>query len=124
MIHLYLMLLLAGDAQAQTKKLDTNLYIQEAEPEKLKSFTAKVRVVREIGEEIEVFFEGDEAKGAYTLPRSSKNYAAMLSDLEKSRKPGGGAVAVTADADKRIKTVSSNKESTQPKGIWNVDSSD
>lgn len=109
MLSFILMLAMAGNAQAQNppkaKKMNTSIYEQEAEEEKTESFSAKVRVVREISEEVEVFFEGDKAKGAYTLPRSLPQYGAILKTLEKSRKPGGPPVQVSADGDKRIKSV-------------------
>lgn len=100
-----MILFLTGDAQAQSKKINTSIYEQEAESEKSESFSAKVRVVREISEEVEVFFDGDKAKGAYTLPRSLSQYGATLKLLEKSRKPGGPPVSITADGEKRIKSV-------------------
>lgn len=100
-----MILFLTGDAQAQSKKINTSIYEQEAESEKSESFSAKVRVVREISEEVEVFFDGDKAKGAYTLPRSLPQYGATLKLLEKSRKPGGPPVSITADGEKRIKSV-------------------
>nr|BFD63547.1 hypothetical protein BdHM001_22280 [Bdellovibrio sp. HM001] len=105
MLSFIMILFLTGDAQAQSKKMNTSIYEQEVEPEKSESFSAKVRVVREISEEVEVFFEGDKAKGAYVVPRSLPQYGATLKLLEKSRKPGGPAVSVTADGDKRIKSV-------------------
>ncbi|WII73668.1 hypothetical protein QJS83_07245 [Bdellovibrio sp. 22V] len=108
MLSFIMVLFLMGDAQAQSK-LNTNLYEQEPERDKTKSFAAKVRVVREISDEVEVFFEGDKAKGAYTLPRSAQHYGKMLKDLEKSKKAGGPSVKVTADEDKRIKSVEINE---------------
>lgn len=105
MLSFIMILFLTGDAQAQSKKINTSIYEQEAESEKSESFSAKVRVVREISEEVEVFFDGDKAKGAYTLPRSLSQYGATLKLLEKSRKPGGPPVSITADGEKRIKSV-------------------
>ncbi|UXR66245.1 hypothetical protein EZJ49_08280 [Bdellovibrio bacteriovorus] len=105
MLSFIMVLLLTGDAQAQSKKINTSIYEQEAEPEKTESFSAKVRVVRDISDEVEVFFEGDKAKGAYIVPRSLPRYGAIVQMLEKSRKPGGPAVSVTADSEKRIKSV-------------------
>lgn len=109
MLSFILLLALSSDAQAQGKKTNTSIYEQEAEEPKSESFSAKVRVVREVSDEVEVFFEGDTAKGAYTLPRSLQHYGSYLKTLEKSRKPGGPTVSVTADEDKRIKTVEANK---------------
>lgn len=113
MLSFIMILFLAGDAQAQTpapsKKINTNLFEAEPEKEKSSSFSAKVKVVREESDGVEVFFEGDKNKGAYTLLRSTEHYAKMLKDLEASRKPTGTPVKVTADGDKRIKTVEKGK---------------
>lgn len=111
MLSFILILFLTSDAQAQApaKKTNTSIYEQEDEPQKTESFSAKVRVVREISDEVEVFFEGGQAKGAYTLPRSLPRYGALLKLLEKSRKPGGPSVSVTADGDKRITSVEAGK---------------
>ncbi|MEK2646043.1 hypothetical protein [Bdellovibrio sp. BCCA] len=118
MLSFIVVLFLAGDAQAQEqappKKINTNLYEQEAEPEKTKSFSAKVKVVREESDGVEVFFEG-ENKGAYSLLRSTEHYAKMLKDLEDSRKPTGKPVKVVATTEKRIKTVEKSK-STEGSG--------
>ncbi|MNK12022.1 hypothetical protein D3C87_300780 [compost metagenome] len=109
MWSLILILFLHCDVQAQApkspSKLNTNLYEQEPEEEKSSSFTSKVRVVRDISDDVEVFFESDKASGAYTLPRAAQNYSKMFKDLEKSKAPGGPAVSVTADSEKRIKSV-------------------
>ncbi len=107
MLSLIMTLFLMGDAQAQTSKINTNLYEQEAEPEKEsnKSFTAKVKVVREESDGVEVFFEGDKQKGAYSLNRSVEHYGKLLKILEDSKKPKGPVVSVTADGEKRIKKV-------------------
>lgn len=115
---LILVLFLSSDAHAQ-RTLSTDLYEQEKEEPKTKSFTSKVRVVREISDEVEVFFESNEATGAYTLPRSLPSFGKMLQDLEKSRKPQGPMVSVTADEDKRIKSVEVLKSTpVDPKRPW------
>lgn len=99
-----------------------DMYIQgddsSAAPVKGESFTAKVRVVRDLSGDTEVFFEGAKAKGAYTLPQTTKGYAGFLQSLEASRKPSGAAVSVTADNEKRITSVELQKSaaSDQPKG--------
>ncbi len=92
-------------AQAKVKKLNTNIYEAEPSAEKPKSFTAKVRVVRDISDEVEVFFDSDEARGAYTLPRKISGYATVLKTLQNSEAPGGSPVSVTADSEKRILSV-------------------
>jgi hypothetical protein len=92
-------------AQAKVKKLNTDIYEAESSEEKPKTFSAKVRVVRDISDEVEVFFDSDEARGAYTLPRKISGYATVLKTLQNSEKPGGPPVAVTADSEKRILNV-------------------
>ncbi|MEN0060005.1 MAG: hypothetical protein AAGB31_14285 [Bdellovibrio sp.] len=112
MLDLILTLFLHSDAiaqnNAQKKSLNTQLFEQEEESgkkEKSLSFSAKVRAVREDSDGVEVFFEGDKAKGAFTLSQSVEHYAKKVKALEESRKPGGKAVSITADAEKRIKSV-------------------
>ncbi|MBO9667812.1 MAG: hypothetical protein J7501_13495 [Bdellovibrio sp.] len=95
----------ATQAPAQTKKLNTQLYEKEEAVEKTSSFTGKVRVVRDISDDVEVFFDSDKATGAYTLPHGAKDYATMLKHLEESRGADGGQVTITADSEKRIKSV-------------------
>ncbi|MNK93291.1 hypothetical protein D3C87_1134430 [compost metagenome] len=105
MLSLVLVLLLVPNAEAQNKARSTDIYEQEADESTTKSVTGKVRVVREVSDEVEVFFEGDKITGAYTLPRGLQNYGTMLKALEASKKANGPAVTITADEDKRIKTV-------------------
>ncbi|MNL12343.1 hypothetical protein D3C87_1332090 [compost metagenome] len=120
MLELLFVMLMSDSSHAQSKgKLNTSLY--EAEEGAEKSFTAKVRVVRDISDEVEVFFDSPKATGAYTLPRSAAGYAQMLKDLEASKKPKGPAVSITADEDKRIKTVQINKSAEperDPNKTW------
>jgi hypothetical protein len=105
MLGLILVLFLTPNAEAQTKARGTDIYEQEAGESTTKSVTGKIRVVREVSDEVEVFFEGDKIPGAYTLPRGLQHYGTMLKALEESKKANGPAVTVTADEDKRIKTV-------------------
>ncbi|MFM6928879.1 MAG: hypothetical protein ACKOX6_10480 [Bdellovibrio sp.] len=102
-----------GQTSPKAKKLNTQLYEQEPDSEKEQSFSAKVRVVREVSDEIEVFFESDTAKGAYSLPRSTPHYATVLKDLEKSRAPHGPQVSVKADSEKRIKSATISEAPTK-----------
>lgn len=96
----------------QAKPLSTSLY--ENEGEKIQSFTSKVRVVREISEEVEVFFESNEAKGAYILPKSIKSFGTVLKTLQQSQKRDGSAVSVTVDAEtKVIKSVEKGSEKSE-----------
>jgi hypothetical protein len=90
----------------------THLYEQEAAKDESKTFTAKVRIVRDISDDLEVFFEGEVAKGAYTLPRQTKGYAAILKTLEASKKAEGQSVTVTADKEKNIISVEASKAKT------------
>ena len=127
MFHIILTLALIGgtpakaqEAQAaKPKKNSTDIYEKEEDKADTKSFTAKVRIVRDISDDIEVFFEGNKATGAYSLSRNSANFAAMLKALEASKEPKGAAVTVTADSDKNIKTVEINKSSSNPGG-WSI----
>lgn len=107
MISLILLFFLSdpAHAQAKVKKPNTNIYEAEPSEEKPKAFSAKVRVVRDISDEVEVFFDSDEARGAYTLPRKISSYATVLKTLQDSEKPGGPPVSVTADSEKRILSV-------------------
>lgn len=98
MLKIFVALFLVCSAQAQ-----------EEDAEKTKSFTAKVRVVRDDTDGMEVFFVSDKAKGAYTLLSSAEHYGKMLKDLEASKKPTGPQVTVTVDSEKRIKSVEINK---------------
>ena len=105
MLGLVLVLFLIPNAEAQNKARSTDIYEQDAGESTTKTVTGKVRVVREVSDEVEVFFEGDKFPGAYTLPRGLQHYGTMLKALEASKKANGPAVTITADEDKRIKTV-------------------
>ncbi|GEM_PF-1372508 len=125
-----ILFLSSSDAQAQTaapatppaaKKFNTNLYEQEPEPEKedSQSFTAKVKLVREEENGVEVFFEGEKQKGGYSLARGTEHYAKYVKDLEASRKAKGPQVSITADSEKHIKKVELKKGSNQdPNKTW------
>ena len=73
--------------------------------EKTESFSSKVKVVRTIQGDTEVFFDSEKAHGAYLLPSQSKEFADYKEKLESSLKPGGPKVKITADSDKRIQSV-------------------
>lgn len=118
---LLFVLFMSHDATAKEPvKSKTQLYEQEETVEKSKSFTSKVRVVRDISDDVEVFFESDEAKGAYTLPRNAQNYGTMFKNLEKSKGPKGPPVSVTADSEKRIQSVEINAATPEqdPNKAW------
>lgn len=69
------------------------------------SFSAKVKIVREVQEETEVFFESDKVKGVYILPNNAKNFSIMKNKLHESLKAGGPSVKINTDAEKRIQSV-------------------
>lgn len=131
MLTLILTLFLMSDAQAQTptpapakKGPNTNLFEQDPEPAKAvktQTLTAKVKVVREESDGVEVFFDGAKNGGTYYLYRSIENYATHLKALEDSKKPQGKPVKVTFDADKRIKSVEKikfNDPTSDPNKKW------
>lgn len=91
---------------------DSNIYEAETEKDDMKSFSAKVSVVRIVSEDTEVMFEGENNKGVYTLPHGIKNYAAALESLNKSKKSSGLSVSITADLDRNIKSVELNKNAS------------
>lgn len=134
MLCFILMLFLTTDAQAQKRASpSTDIYEKDASENPTKSVTGKVRVVRDVSDEVEVFFEGDKISGAYTLPRGVQHYGTMLKALEESKKANGPSVTITADDDKRIKTVelkgasgsagkgSDYKFPTDPNKQWDID---
>lgn len=106
MLNIIMVFFLASPVQAQVKKPSTHLYESDSDANsKDINFTAKVKVIRDDGDGVEVFFNSDKAKGAYSLPRSAAKFAETVKLLESSKKPGGAAVSVTADSEKRIKAV-------------------
>lgn len=82
-------------------KLSTQIY--EAESDQL-TFSGKVRIVRDIATETEVFFEDKKNPGPFILPDTMPSYGLYKARLEKSRKSGGPLVKVIIDND-RIKSV-------------------
>ncbi len=104
---------LSGLVALPATALTTNLY--EKDTPQIESFTAKVRVVRDISDDVEVFFESDQAKGAYTLPRSFPDYAAQLKILEESKKAKGPAVTITAEKESKvIKSIQKSQQQKAP----------
>lgn len=83
----------------QKSTVNTQVYEKEATDE---SFSAKVSVVRDVHDEVEVFFDGPK-KGPYTLP-DGPNQGLYMERLEKSKKASGPSVQVTIDND-RIQSV-------------------
>ena len=86
-------------------KLNTNLYEQES---KDTSAGGKVKVVREVQGDTEVFLEGNGNTGPFTLPENIKNHANLIKILKDSQKPGGGSVTLSIDDQQRIKSVESS----------------
>lgn len=82
-----------------------------------KQFSAKVKVIREVSEDTEVFFDSPQAKGAYTLQQNS-NFGSNLIKLQKSMKARGPRVTITSDDNNYITSVeideSSYDEQRQP----------
>lgn len=100
----------AEDPTPPKSRLNTDLFeADEDEPTekstKAASLTAKVKVVREESDGVEVFFEGEKNTGAFFLHRATPNYRGALKTLEESRKPQGPLVSVTYTEDKKIKSV-------------------
>lgn len=116
------------DAPVPKSGLSTDLFEKdedEAAPKetKLQKLTAKVKVVREESDGVEVFFEGAKNSGAYFLHRAIPNYRTALKTLEDSRKPQGPSVSVSFTEDKRIKSVekpatSIKEPPTDPNEKW------
>lgn len=92
-----------------------------------KQFSAKVKVIREISEDTEVFFDNPQAKGAYTLQQNS-NFGSNLTKLQKSMKSRGPRVTISADDNNYITSVeideSSYDDQRQPASQNNEDSND
>jgi len=111
----FLVLIGLTNAEAQNKQPKTQIYESEPESKKMTQFSAKVRVLREESDGVEVFFESEGKSGAFLLPKSAENYSSFLKSLEESQKSKGSAVSVTADENKIIKSIS--KPVSQKTGI-------
>jgi hypothetical protein len=108
----------AGEAKSATpkpaaKKINSHLY----EADDQGSISGKVKVLREIQEETEVFLDASKGSaGPYVLPQGLKNRAAALKSLRKSERPGGPTVTITVDEQQRITSVQENESSTTAPG--------
>lgn len=98
-----------GGPRLNPAKSKSNIFEADTEKDERKHFSAKVRVVRDIADDVDVFFEGTSTTGAYTLSRGKKDFTVMLKALEASKAPKGPSVSVTADSDKNILTVELDK---------------
>ncbi len=103
LIILALLLTQPTEAQPPKAKSKLNTQIFEAESDQ-QSFSGKVRIIRDIATETEVFFEDKKNSGPFVLPETLPSYGLYKARLEKSRKPGGPLVKVVIDND-RIKSV-------------------
>lgn len=103
------------DSPVPKSGLSTDLFEKEEgtakdEEDHLKKMTAKVKVVREESDGVEVFFEGDKNTGAFFLHRAIPQYAKILKTLETSKKPQGPPVNISYTEDKKIKKVEAQQE--------------
>jgi len=118
---LVISLLLAGpltltqSSAAETKKktkINTQLFEQEGEAT---SVSGKVKVVREIQEETEVFIDNPKgSSGPFVLPANIANRAGLLKILNKSQKPGGPPVVLSVDGQQRITNVEASTPTAHP----------
>jgi hypothetical protein len=98
-------------APSKKSGLSTDLFEREegdkaaAAEAKEKTFSAKVKVVREESDGVEIFFEGDKNTGTFFLHRAIPRYATLLKYIEESKKPQGPPISVTVDEDKKIKKI-------------------
>lgn len=110
LIILCLGLSLPGGVQAQKKRLNANLYEQDNSES---SISGKVKTVREVQGDTEVFLDNKQGKGGpYLLPQNIKNRAKILSTLNKSQKAGGPSVTLKFDDQQIIRSVEESEQST------------
>lgn len=113
LVSITLLLILPSLSPAQTAKkgqLNTNLFEKESSET---SVSGKVKAVREVQEETEVFIDNPKGNsGPYVLPQNIKNRAAVLKILNNSQKPGGRSVTISIDDQQHIKSVEESQTST------------
>ena len=103
----------AFSAEKKKSKMNTQLFEQEGEAT---SVSGKVKVVREIQEETEVFIDNPKgSSGPFVLPTNIKNRAKLTKLLNASQKPGGPSVVLNIDAQQRITHVESSDAEESPK---------
>ncbi|HEY8270829.1 MAG TPA: hypothetical protein VIG33_08050 [Pseudobdellovibrionaceae bacterium] len=116
-----LSLILPGVSSAvspdQKSKLNTHLY-EKSEGEN--SVNGKVKAIREVQEETEVFLETKGSGGPFVLPQGLQGRAKMLKSLQKSLKPGGPPVTISIDEQQRIKSVEESESSTKAQSEWHL----
>src|SRR5207253_7500499 len=98
------------DKPASKSKLNTNLF---EKPESEASVNGKVKAIREVQEETEVFIETKGNGGPFVLPQGMKDRAKALKALQKSLKVGGPAVTISIDDQQRIKSVEESESSAK-----------
>lgn len=105
-------LLATQGAKKNKSKINTQLFEQEDESS---SHSGKVKVIREIQGETEVFIDNPKgSSGPFVLPTNIKDRAALLSILHKSQKAGGRAVILKVDGQQRITSVDESKAPAAP----------
>ncbi|MBC7370954.1 MAG: hypothetical protein H7326_05275 [Bdellovibrionaceae bacterium] len=93
-------------ADKKKSKISTQLFEHDGEAT---SVSGKVKVVREIQEETEVFVDNPKgSSGPFILPANIKDRARLIKLLNASQKPGGPPVELGIDAQQRITHVESS----------------
>lgn len=102
---------LATAQNVKKGKLSTQLFEKESTDS---SISGKIKVVREIQGDTEVFIENPKGNsGPYILPQNIKNRAKALRSLNASQKPGGPSVTISIDDQQVIKSVEESQTSTK-----------
>lgn len=98
--------------ETKKSKLNTQLYEQDAG----NSVSGKVKVIREVQDETEVFIDSSKgSQGPYTLSSSAKDRGTLMSRLQKSAKPGGPSVTLQFDDQQRILSVEVSEQKAPAK---------
>lgn len=115
------LLLISGPALSQ--KASTSIYEQDQESKKTKTFTAKVRLASENSDSWNVYFEGEQNKGVFSLSQKHSEFGLYTNLIEESRKPKGPSLSVTVDEDKNIEKMSKSEapshQEPDPNKKWN-----
>ena len=102
----------ALSAGKKKSKASTQLFEQETEGS---SVSGKVKVVREIQEETEVFIDNPQgSSGPFVLPAAIKDRAKLMKILNSSQKHGGDTVVINIDAQQRITGVEASSAESKP----------
>jgi hypothetical protein len=101
-------------ASPKTKKLNSQLYEQDSGGT---TASGKVKAIREIQEETEVFLTTKTGSGGpFVLPHSLKNRAALMNILVHSQKTGGPSVILHLDDQQRIQSVEETAAPSESSG--------